>query len=121
MSNSDLCPVCGNSIPAGASECPWCEHQLSPHKSASAKRQLIKTVNIKSDLPDISTAHSRLINALHGAKAQRVRVLKLIHGYGSSGKGGDIFFLVRDYLERDKYSGVFKYSVPGDNFAAGFF
>lgn len=120
MSDSVIyCPICGNEVPAGTGICPWCEHQLQ-RTGRKGKKVLLKTVNIKSDNPDIQTAHSRLLKALHSAKAQQVRVLKIIHGYGSSGKGGDICWFVRDYLEKEKYSPTFKYYVTGERFCTGF-
>ncbi|HBR01631.1 MAG TPA: hypothetical protein DD738_03390 [Ruminiclostridium sp.] len=49
-------------------------------------------------------------------KAQRVKALKLIHGYGSSGVGGVLRVAVRKELERLKSRGVIKLYIPGENF-----
>lgn len=45
-------------------------------------------VNLEAGMPTVDMARTHLNMTLRSAKANRVKVLKLIHGYGSSGKGG---------------------------------
>jgi len=116
---SRICGVCGNEVDAGLAVCPWCESALVKQKTAS-KTGKFRTVDIKSDQPDVETARRRLISVMHKAKAERVRVLKIIHGYGSSGKGGDIRYMVREYLDMQKYSPLYKYYVRGEEFGTGY-
>jgi hypothetical protein len=118
--SSSICPVCGNEIAAGSSICPWCKRPVRNTVLKAGKGEKFRTVDIKSDQPDLQTAHSRLLAVLHKAKADRVKVLKIIHGYGSSGKGGDIGYMVREYLEAQKYSPVYKYYVKGEEFSTGY-
>ena len=47
-------------------------------------------VNLEAGMPTVDMARTHLNMTLRSAKANRVKVLKLIHGYGSSGKGGAI-------------------------------
>ncbi len=110
------CPVCGNEIETGSQTCPWCESSIKRSRSTAKAAEKIRCKNIKSDLPTTETALNRLVRYLYGAKADGVRVLKIVHGYGSSGKGGDIKYIVREYLENQKYSPLFKYYVPGEEF-----
>ena len=45
----------------------------------------VKTVNIKAGYPTAEQAMQRLSQELRIAKANRLRALKVIHGYGSTG------------------------------------
>ena len=49
---------------------------------------ICKTVNLEQNLPLASEASVRLSQEIRLAKCSRCRALKVIHGYGSSGKGG---------------------------------
>ncbi len=49
-----------------------------------------QAVNLEAGMPTVDVARIHLNMALCSAKANRVKVLKLIHGYGSSGRGGAI-------------------------------
>ncbi len=114
------CPVCGNEIVPGNRVCPWCNSALNLSRSERKAKETLRCKNIKSDLPESKTALNRLITALYGAKADGVRVLKIVHGYGSTGKGGEIRHVVREYLEKQKYSSLIKFYVPGEEFCSGF-
>ena len=50
----------------------------------------IKTVNLEDGMPTVAQARARLTSELQGARQKGVTVLKIIHGYGSSGVGGDL-------------------------------
>ena len=52
--------------------------------------KLIKIVNLEDGLPGVEQARSRLHGELQSARKAGVRVVKIIHGYGSSGVGGDL-------------------------------
>jgi hypothetical protein len=52
--------------------------------------KLIKVVNLEDDLPSVEQARTRLSSELSLARNSGVRVLKIIHGYGSSGIGGEL-------------------------------
>src|SRR4029077_13676023 len=56
---------------------------------ASQIEVLITTVNLKTDMPLAHEALVRLESELALARQQRCTVLKLIHGYGSTGAGGE--------------------------------
>lgn len=59
---------------------------------------LIKTVNLKSDRPQVPEALARLDRELAAARQHGEFLLKLIHGYGSTGAGGDIRIAVQKRL-----------------------
>jgi len=50
----------------------------------------MRTVNLKPDRPTVAEALSRLEHQLAGASRRGEATLKLVHGYGSTGVGGDI-------------------------------
>ena len=47
-------------------------------------------INLEAGLPTVSAARSRLINGLQTARMSGRKTVKIIHGYGSGGKGGAI-------------------------------
>lgn len=51
---------------------------------------IIKVVNLEAGLPTVEQARARLIGELQIARKDGVKVIKFIHGYGSSGVGGDL-------------------------------
>jgi len=58
----------------------------------------IKTVNLKSDMPEVREALQRLDRELSLARQEKAKLLKLVHGYGSTGAGGDIRIAVQKRL-----------------------
>src|SRR2546425_7725169 len=49
-----------------------------------------ETFNVEAALPTLEEARRQVIDEIRRAKREGVRVLKIIHGYGSSGKGGTL-------------------------------
>jgi hypothetical protein len=74
------------------------------------------TINLEDGRPTKDVALRRLSAEIFRYKAHRVKALKLIHGYGSSGVGGILRVAVRKELDRMKSRGVIKLYVPGENF-----
>ncbi|NLU52461.1 MAG: hypothetical protein GXX10_06325 [Clostridiaceae bacterium] len=73
-------------------------------------------VNLEDGRPTRDMAIRRMIFELNRARAGQAKVVKLIHGYGSSGVGGVLRIAVRKELERMKKRGLIKLYVPGENF-----
>ncbi len=73
-------------------------------------------INLESGLPDTATAMSRLNNALYAARASGSKYAKIIHGYGSSGKGGAIKAACQRELRVYKNRRVIKDYCSGDKF-----
>jgi uncharacterized Zn finger protein (UPF0148 family) len=114
------CPVCGNELSADSTVCPWCESPVKGIRRIAVAKEKVRCCNIKSDQPTAEVALSRLKKQLHGAKADGVRILKIVHGYGSSGKGGEIRFVVREYLDSLRYSALINYYLPGEKFGGAY-
>jgi hypothetical protein len=58
----------------------------------------IKLINLEEGMPLVHEAVARLNREIATAKQQGHTVVKLIHGYGSSGVGGDIRIAVQKRL-----------------------
>jgi hypothetical protein len=46
------------------------------------------TLNLEAGFPTVDEVRRRLVSEVQSAKARGVRVIKVIHGWGSSGEGG---------------------------------
>jgi len=58
----------------------------------------VRTLNLKEDMPTVPVAMARLERELALANSSRIAVVKIIHGYGSTGRGGDIRVAVQKAL-----------------------
>ncbi len=70
------------------------------------------TIDIKSDKPIVSTANLRLLNSIKQYKSEKV--IKIIHGYGSSGVGGKIKHMVHETLNTLKDQHQIMDYIPGE-------
>ncbi len=115
MDRMIICEICGNEMEAVLVTCPYCgaRRASDPVFLQGPKH---RTVNLEKGLPTVRQALERLRQELELARLQGYRVLTLIHGYGSSGRGGAIRTEIRrqlDYLhERGEISDV----VAGEDF-----
>ena len=76
--------------------------------------RLFEVVDIKSDRPTVEEARRRLNAAITDAKQQGIQVLKVIHGYGSSGVGGALRDAIRSSLRRRRKDGLVREIVYGE-------
>ena len=72
----------------------------------------LKTCNVEAGFPSLDEARRLVIEEIRKAKREGVRVLKIIHGYGSSGKGGTLNHGLRKSFALRKKEGVIKDSSP---------
>ena len=77
----------------------------------------IRTFNVEADLPTVDEARRLVIAEIRRAKKEGVRVLKIIHGYGSSGKGGALCIGLQKSFALRKKEGVIKDFVAGEDFS----
>ena len=77
----------------------------------------LREVNIKEDMPTASDAIKRVTFNLRNAKSWGFAAIKIIHGYGSSGKGGKIRTETRRYLQHQKDTRQIKDFITGENFS----
>ena len=77
----------------------------------------LREVDIKSDMPTVDDAIRRITYNIRNAGTFGVSAVKIIHGYGSTGKGGAIRTEARKYLENQKKRGMIKDYIPGEEFS----
>lgn len=77
---------------------------------------MLRTLNIEAGMPSLDEARRHVVQEIRHARKQGVRVLKLIHGYGSSGKGGTLNHGLRKSFALRKKEGVIKDFIPGESF-----
>jgi hypothetical protein len=77
----------------------------------------MKTVNLKSDMPQVHEALQRLDHELALARKEKTVLLKLIHGYGSTGAGGDIRIAVQKRLHEMAQNGQIRGCIFGENWS----
>ena len=73
-------------------------------------------INLESGLPTADQAMSRLNNQIYLARSTKGVAAKIIHGYGSSGKGGVIKAATLRQLRVYKQRGIIKDFCPGEKF-----
>ena len=113
-----MCMNCGNEIESGASECPHCEApQLSrPSDPPRSSHRAVVTVNLEEGHPLVAEALAHMDRKLRDARIQGTKVVRLIHGYGSSGVGGAIKVAVRKRLKAARGGGTIKNYVGGEDY-----
>ncbi len=74
-------------------------------------------INLEQGMPTVDQALRRLTGELVRARAHGAKVIKLIHGYGSTGVGGKLRIGIRAELASRKRRGEIKEAVPGENWS----
>ena len=77
----------------------------------------MRTFNVEANFPTLDEARRLVIEEIRRAKRDGVRVMKVIHGYGSSGKGGALCVGLRKSFGLRKKEGVIKDCVAGEDFS----
>jgi hypothetical protein len=78
---------------------------------------MIRTFNVETGLPTLDEARRMVIQEIREAKRARMRVLKIIHGYGSSGTGGRLGTGLRKSFTLRKKERVIVDYIPGEDFS----
>lgn len=76
-----------------------------------------RIINLEEGLPPAAAAVARLGREIRLARQHQIRAVKLIHGFGSSGKGGKIRVAVRRELEALQKRGYVKAVITGETFS----
>jgi hypothetical protein len=77
----------------------------------------VKTANLKSDMPLVHEALQRMDHELALARRDKATLLKLIHGYGSTGAGGDIRIAVQRRLQELAQGGEIRGCIFGEDWS----
>lgn len=82
-------------------------------KSSSASSKF-RIVNIKDGMPTVEEARDSLKQEIASARQAGVKALKIIHGYGSTGKGGALKDAIRKSLSLRKKEGKISGYIIGE-------
>lgn len=82
----------------------------------AAGRRSVGVLNLEAGMPTVEEAIRRMCAGLQEMRSGGVRVVRLIHGYGSTGRGGRLRISVRAELGRLKRSRRIADFVPGEDF-----
>lgn len=77
----------------------------------------MKVINVEAGMPTVEVGRKKLSFEISTAKRQRIRILKVIHGYGSSGIGGSLKRGIHELLVQYKKDGIIKEFVPGEDWS----
>lgn len=77
----------------------------------------MKTVNLKEGMPLVHQALMQMEHELALAKQEGCCLVKLIHGYGSTGAGGEIRLAVQKRLQELSERGEIRSFIFGENWA----
>ena len=75
----------------------------------------IKLVNLEEGMPTGNEALLRLDHELHQARREGVALLKVIHGYGSSGVGGELRIAIQQSLGERLRAGQIRAFIAGED------
>lgn len=73
-----------------------------------------KTLNLKEFMPTVEQALAMIEIELKICKKEGIKVLKIIHGYGSSGVGGEIRRALPNWAKRSIKKKLFKDFIRGE-------
>ena len=76
--------------------------------------KLLKTINLKEGMPLVREAVARLQRELRLARSEGLPLVKIVHGYGSTGKGGEIRLAVQAELTRALQRGELRGVIFGE-------
>jgi hypothetical protein len=78
----------------------------------------MRAINLKAGSPTVEDARRRLLAEMDAARKENIRLLKVIHGWGSSGEGGRIGPAIRKSLRLRVKEGKARLVVPGERFSS---
>jgi len=73
-------------------------------------------INIKENMPQVAEALRYLQNAIVTLKREKYECVLIIHGYGSTGKGGAICIKARQWLKAQEKNGKVRTVIFGEDF-----
>lgn len=111
-----VCDVCGNKRETSSLLCPFCGSKMDVAELVKHTEFVHKTINLEAGRPMVEVALNRMNEIIEDSVRNDVNVLTLIHGYGSSGKGGAIRSECRKMLDYLKSNGLISNYIIGEDF-----
>jgi len=82
-----------------------------------ASKPTIRTVDLKSDMPSVREALQRLDREIAAGRKGISPLLKIVHGYGSKGVGGEIRIAVQKRLRELAEEGQIRGCIFGEDWS----
>ena len=111
------CITCGNEIGDQVWKCPFCEQTQTGQPPEPVRQLAVWSINLKEGLPTVAGALAKLKRELNEAKSERRKLVRIIHGYGSTGVGGEIRLAVRKQLQTLLSAKKIQSFLPGDDYS----
>jgi len=112
-----ICDTCGEPIAPGSRLCPYCESPQALMPRSESRGDPLRTINIEAGMPTVAEALLRLETQLDRARCDGVRLVRVIHGWGSSTGGrGRIRTAARQWLRQQLDDRRIRMLVPGDHY-----
>ena len=92
------------------------KEEEEPVVRSKRSSSFIPAMNLESGMPVVDEAVSRMRLGIQQMRSSGVRVVKLIHGYGSTGTGGRIRVGVRAELDGMKRKKMIRDYISGEHF-----
>jgi hypothetical protein len=77
----------------------------------------IPTINLEKGMPLVHEALTLLERQLTAARHQHISIFKLIHGYGSTGVGGDLRIAIQKRLRELQDAGTIQCFILGEDWS----
>ena len=90
---------------------------MRSRRSTSRRAGTISAINLKEGMPRVDEALAVMQRAVATARTERRDVIKFIHGYGSSGEGGDIRIAVQKRLREMESTGELRACIFGEDWS----
>ncbi len=107
-------------ISVSSLNCEFCGSKQDNEHLKQIREFVKKTINLEQGHPVLEIALQKLDDGIEDAAKNNIQVLTLIHGYGSSGKGGRIRLECRKNLDFMKSRGRIRDYIAGEDFSRKF-
>lgn len=77
----------------------------------------VRTFIVKAGMPSLDEARRLVVEEIRRSRREKVRVLKVVHGWGSTGKGGTLCIGLRKSFKLRRKEGVIRDFIPGEDFS----
>ena len=92
------------------------DDMVEPAGRKRVRKQTVAVVNLENGMPTVEEALLDMRLSLQSMRSSGVRFVKLIHGYGSTGRGGKICLSVRNELAAMVRRRLIRDFVAGEDF-----
>ncbi len=101
-----ICAMCGNPRPVLEKVCRFCNHDEIV--TELSKKLPVFTINIELHMPTVDEALERFYHQLEKIQGAGIKMVRVIHGHGSSGVGGRIRVAFREAMMHGRWSHIIR-------------